>query len=249
MTANHTRRAAKTSSAAAASYADERSQPLDLPRIHDACSVLEAISAVVAALGAGTLEPARARVLLYALQVAGVNAHRVAQLPEKKSPAPAPRVEPPAAPLWETDPEQWRIEQDAEEEQRLYEEQERLHEEQQRQKAEEEAKGRRERSAAAIAPGPQQIVAMVPEQPTIDEVKQEVEEEKASGAASPELPQERMTTEAASVPNGEPLPAPPVAMEAKKAPLPAVVNIVPGYHSNARERLLAQRRRGVGITL
>jgi hypothetical protein len=53
-----------------------------LPVIRDSASVQHALSVVINAVAAGTLDAARAKVLLYGLQIASTNAHRIASSPK-----------------------------------------------------------------------------------------------------------------------------------------------------------------------
>jgi hypothetical protein len=55
---------------------------IDLHAIDDSASIQRALSIVINAVAAGTLDPARAKVLLYGLQIASANARRVAPSPK-----------------------------------------------------------------------------------------------------------------------------------------------------------------------
>jgi hypothetical protein len=57
---------------------------IELGTIKDSASVQRALSVVINAVAAGTLDPARARVLLYGLQIASTNAHRLASSSKTK---------------------------------------------------------------------------------------------------------------------------------------------------------------------
>jgi len=62
----------------ASANSSEKPVSIAMPAITDAASIQQAISDVLDALGKGTLEPARARVLLYGLHIAATNARRIA---------------------------------------------------------------------------------------------------------------------------------------------------------------------------
>ncbi len=59
---------------------------INLHAIDDSASVQRALSSVIKAVAAGTLDPARAKVLLYGLQIAGVNARRLASAQKAGTP-------------------------------------------------------------------------------------------------------------------------------------------------------------------
>lgn len=61
---------------------------LKLGTVSDTASVQRALSVVLDAVAAGTLDPARARVLLYGLQIAATNAHRMAAIAKQTQAAP-----------------------------------------------------------------------------------------------------------------------------------------------------------------
>jgi len=62
---------------------------IELHAIDDSASIQRALSVVINAVAAGTLDPARAKVLLYGLQIASTNAHRMTakKKPEETAPA------------------------------------------------------------------------------------------------------------------------------------------------------------------
>jgi hypothetical protein len=62
---------------------------IELHTIDDFASIQRALSVVINAVAAGTLNPARARVLLYGLQIASTNARRVASNPRAEEIVPA----------------------------------------------------------------------------------------------------------------------------------------------------------------
>lgn len=62
---------------------------IELHAIEDLASIQRALSVVINAVAAGTLDPARAKVLLYGLQIASANARRVAPTPKEEKIVPA----------------------------------------------------------------------------------------------------------------------------------------------------------------
>jgi hypothetical protein len=82
-------------SAAAAALPGEGG--IALHTIDDFASIQRALSVVINAVAAGTLDPARARVLLYGLQIASTNARRVASAAETSRTEEAVRDEKKAA--------------------------------------------------------------------------------------------------------------------------------------------------------
>jgi hypothetical protein len=82
-------------SAAAAALPGEGG--IALHTIDDFASIQRALSVVINAVAAGTLDPARARVLLYGLQIASTNARRMASAPETSRTEEAVRDEKKAA--------------------------------------------------------------------------------------------------------------------------------------------------------
>lgn len=85
-------RSRRIHSLSAAGISDSGVQPvveaIAIGVISDAASVQRALSVVINAVAAGTLDPARARVLLYGLQIAATNAHRLAASAKSNEVAP-----------------------------------------------------------------------------------------------------------------------------------------------------------------
>jgi len=57
---------------------------IELHAIEDSASIQRALSVVINAVAAGTLDPVRAKVLLYGLQIASTNAHRMTLAPKDR---------------------------------------------------------------------------------------------------------------------------------------------------------------------
>jgi hypothetical protein len=62
---------------------------IELHAIGDSASIQRALSVVINAVAAGTLDPVRAKVLLYGLQIASTNARRMAASPDTEKGVPA----------------------------------------------------------------------------------------------------------------------------------------------------------------